>query len=464
MEYNLSYGIIGFALVIPVILYYLIDALYNKRFLRLFLMLFIGFGFSKGILQILGFITYNQAIMIMDLMLYSLFIHSLFARGLKFLFLKTIVWFVLISLFSWIINDVPLFSFIMFLRMFLYPFIVFYTLLNISLSKQDVSKIVKLVYILSFLQIVIALVKFGVIGIAEAYIGTMSARGGSMTTVFSLLTFSYSFLMYFHTKKKLYIWSMIGFFLFSISGDKRATAFYLIPIILFSFYYYQKQFTRGFNIVGYLKYLPIILLFIAFVFYSSIRLLPSLNKEHVVWGSFDMDYVLDYTNKYNNTNSKTAENYGRGEAPMAVLRLISNKGKLLYGLGAGDIMMTSQNNSKGLRFADFLQEKYSIGYGARTAILLLGLQVGVLGILGYFYFFWQLFLLISNKLRDNRIVKNKLLGVIVVVWLFVILLDSISYSRVALTDKLFIFLVMFFIVVFLKSSESKVRLNTNLVA
>ena len=90
--------------------------------------------------------------------------------------------------------------------------------------------------------------------------------------------------------QKMDWWLIVGLFLFGWTTGKRAV-WIILPIIIMLFFSY----VRG---VRLNKYMILGLLAFPIMIYFGARLTPSLNPEHQVWGSFDLQHVWDYANKY----------------------------------------------------------------------------------------------------------------------------------------------------------------------
>jgi hypothetical protein len=448
MVNNFEYGLFGLLIVIPIIVIFVLKAFIYKRKNLLILLLLIGFIFIKGSLISVGVLSTNHATLIIDFFVLAIvFAQIIFKTSLKISYWKNYLLVFLISFFSWILSDVNLYNFVMFLRHFTFFYLTFVLIENINIKRHEFPILIKYVSILSLSQIIISVAKFQMIGVSERFIGSLDVFGGSTTTIFALMGISYCFVYFLYSKKMFYLLIIIGFFFFSMVGGKRAMPLYLTLIVLISYllyFLYHKYYLKG--TFKPLKFLPLLLLISICSIYISVRMLPTLNKENIVGGSFDLNYALEYSNSYINESetSDYAKYYGRGDAPLAVINLLNKKNSLLFGLGAGDLVRSKYNNEQGLRFADFVGKKYNIGYGARTGVLTLLLQIGFIGIFFYLLFFIRMFLTVKNNIKVSKSDDHKVLGIIILVWLIIIFIDFFTYSISSFTNRSIVLLFSVF--------------------
>jgi hypothetical protein len=276
----------------------------------------------------------------------------------------------------------------------------------------------------------------------------MSILGGGFTTIFGLIGISFSIAYYLLTRKTKFILLGAGFLLFSLIGGKRAMFVFTPLVLLVSFFYYQKTFSRlNFK---FFKNVFLVSFFVVLSVYTVVRLNPTLNLEKTVGGSFSWDYLISYSDWYLNDYEVGGVNQSRVQSPVLVWELLRKQSaiQLFFGLGAGQFIESSLNLelSKYNSYIDFLVEEYSIGYGAQTGILQLLLQVGLTGVLLYLFFFINLSKrtnrLIKVKLKEsnNIYINSKLLGIIGVFFIFFLMF--IFYTQ-AVIDNYAPSLVMF---------------------
>jgi hypothetical protein len=171
--------------------------------------------------------------------------------------------------------------------------------------------------------------------------------------------------------------------------------------------------------------------------YSGFTLVPSLNPEGILGGSFDPAYVISYVDEYLNPGRPLAgiEYFGRGEAPRAVYELLKNNGlmTLSIGLGPGDIIMSRYTISAAVISSESLITgmKYGIGYGARTGVLFTAMQIGILGTLFYFILIFKVFFPFFKKyFYGNDIpVDKKIIALGLAGYLGIFIFDFFAYSQ-----------------------------------
>lgn len=163
--------------------------------------------------------------------------------------------------------------------------------------------------------------------------------------------------------------------------------------------------------------------------------MPSFNQERQVWGSFDLDYALDYSEKYLSTGAGAIEEVGRSAAPVYLFTKVASDSTthLLFGYGAGHLIKSGFNPliSKTGTQTDATMELYGVGYGARTAFLQLFLQVGIIGLFLYVAIWIKLFIGAKKYLtRYRKLNNNKTMEEILLGFFIVFILDFFSYSVV----------------------------------
>lgn len=167
----------------------------------------------------------------------------------------------------------------------------FYFILVRRLPNSDFQeKINKLIYYLIFLQIILSVVKFFVIGPMESIVSSLSFSGGAIATSFPLLGFVFLW-MYrrgnFSNKDWLFI---LGLTFIGFVNYKRAIWFMMPFLIgLFMFYVQKRKVPRR---------MLLLIALIPVMVYLGVRLNPTLNREHKVWGSYDLNYAMNYAEEY----------------------------------------------------------------------------------------------------------------------------------------------------------------------
>ena len=424
-------GLLGL-IVLPIIIFY-----FNKfrgRFFLIYMILSISFLGSP--IELLIGINTNFIEIILEILILLILLVTIFNNQgfyLKHVLLAAI--FVLLCLLSFFINDVSWIQLIIFLRKYLIFILIFWITDNLD-DYYQLNKLIKLFSTLFIFQILINILRFPITGVSEEYIGSLAVRGGSHTAIISLLGASFSFAYYLYQKNKKYLLLLIGFFIFAMIGEKRIVVM-VLPLVLVAQYILYLVKERRLSSMIYKA--PILLIAVLLFIYVGVRISPTLNPENEIGGSFDFYFLTEYIYDYSNPGKKVmgARYYGRGEAPLAVYNLLTNKyglGYVLFGLGPGDIMMSryiKQKDRSIKRVEDISASKYDIGYGARTGILFTTLQIGAIGsilfllliIRIYSYCLKICFYHFSDKF-------NNALSLSIFVSFFIFLIDFFTYSRV----------------------------------
>lgn len=363
--------------------------------------------FARGTLEILG-LSMTLSRLLIEVVILLLFLKGFLSKRLSKSYpgLFWLVGFIAISALSLWVNGLSLPLLLLFLRDYLFILLLFYGLLNINLNAKEVDVLERLLVALFISQIFANIIKVLVLrDIIEPYIGSMANLGGSLTVMFALFGGAYCIALYLVTKQKVYLLWLLGFVLFSMLGGKRATVAYFPVLYLFIFAIHQKFIKKQtiFSIRQWLLFSVMTL----FIVYFSIRLFPSLNEEREVWGSFDLAYALDYSDRYMTTGAGAIEAVGRLDAPGYLLGNTFADGldKFLIGYGTGHLIKSRFNpvlKAAGSQ-QDATEYLYGVGYAARTTFLQLFLQVGMLGVVFYVGTVWRIFrfCLKKSKLHDN---------------------------------------------------------------
>lgn len=402
---------------------------------------FIIYVFSFGVIQNLGF---PQTIIKIstEIIIVLFFITNLGNISKRFNRNKIPFLWVLLIVFSAIISNI--FSetnfvlTIFFLRDNLITILLFYVFFYNNLTDYEIEKISKLTIFLFSVQPIASIIKIIYTGAPmENYIGTMSIGNGSLTTIIFLLAYSWCFINYLIKQESKYLIYIILFFVFALSGGKRAIMF-MAPTISFFIYVLYTYKSKSKLSSNFFKNSFLIIIISCSIVYLSIRLLPSLNPEKKVWGTFDISYALEYSQDYNTIGvAADTEIVGRGVAIPYVSKILFNDGlsNLLLGNGAGHLIKSKYNNyfsryNKNEKLTDLSYRLYGIGYSVRSSFTLLLLQVGLLGALIFIFFYISIFknILKSIKSSENRL-SNYILHYLFICALFLIFtFDFLFYS------------------------------------
>ena len=380
--------------------------------------------FLKGIIENLDF--YPRQLNLFALLLIGLlFLETLLKRKTSSPpFLKSFFLLILVCIISGIVvNSFGYIEVFYFFRVLILP--QFLYLIVIINEKDDsiVKLIIKLILMFFLLQIPASFVKFLLVGNTEMYIGTVSLKEGSVTTLVALFGASYSISKYLYEKNSKYILLFFLFVIFSQIGGKRAVLIYL-PIIIGAIYFYFMS-IKKMNLINVAKKFFSITLISLVILYSIVRLNPSFNKESKVGGSFNISYAFDFIDYYNDQTDDLYD-LSRPQALIYMLVYFTNQDLVtfLFGEGAGKLTYASSVN-----FVEDsktpIEHYYGIRYGARMAIVWIVMQIGLVGSFIYFTILYRMLrYVLRQKIKDYH--KMVFLGL----WLTIIF-DIFTYSMVS---------------------------------
>ena len=386
-------------------------------------------AFTKGIPELLGF-PESIIQLFIELLIFILFANSLFfilkrrrIRGPGLLinfYLLTIIFI------SFLFTNVSTLQLILFLRKFAVYYLFFYALFNINILSIYKDKLIKLIIILSLIQIPAGLIKVLVVGRMEKIIGTMSIHEGSLATIMPLMAISYLIANYLYYKQNKYILGIVLFTGVGLTSGKKALIFYIIALFLYIAYIYArpKYFIPK---AVFMKKLFVILVFMTILFPVSITLNPTLNPEHKFGGSIDFEYLDRFITKYQTLDQKTGvEGDGRFDAPFVAFDRLYDGGmvNILFGFGPGEIIKSSYT-----RYKKPLLEKYNIGYGGRIGLVWTLMQIGFVGMILFLLFHILLFKKILNVYYDESTNKKfRVFALSTVGFSMIYIFDFFTYS------------------------------------
>lgn len=279
-------------------------------------------------------------------------------------------------------------------------------------DKQQGAKYLQILYFVFLVQIIVALVKLIVFRgyQIEGLVGTMTISGGAQGTTIPILGF---IVLWFYRNGKM-AWKdwmfVVGLLLVGFTTGKRAVWF-VLPFVIAAFMIYVQGIRLN-------KYIVLGIVAIPIVFYFGARLTPTLNPEHKVWGSFDLEYMFDYAETYqfgeegltgtiehpvqvssmggklSTTGPIDAE--GRGGATVALIELLFSD----YPLQKGDIWGIGFSNMYSLDYATFAKLPLTISLnhkGSATGLFQSYVTTGYVGIFTTILFCFLPFFFIRHK-------------------------------------------------------------------
>ncbi len=154
------------------------------------------------------------------------------------------------------------------------------------------ERLLALFYDIGLMQIIISVFKMFVIGWQmEGLVGSFTVIGGAQGTTIPILWFIN---LWYYRKGQLGKWDwlyVLGLLLVGFTTGKRAVMF-ILPVVVAAFMIYvPKLRLKGSTIAITILLVPLLL-------YCGVRLTPTLNPEHKIWGSFDWEYAMGYAETY----------------------------------------------------------------------------------------------------------------------------------------------------------------------
>ena len=280
---------------------------------------------------------------------------------------------------------------------YLEMFLLWFLLKDAILYRNQKQQLLDFLYQIVVIQIIISIFKLLIFQQQiEGLVGSFTISGGGVGTSFPIVGF---YILYIYRKgvfKKIDWLALAGLFLFGWTTGKRAV-WIILPIVIMLFFSY----VRG---VRLNKYMIFGLLAFPIVVYFGARLTPTLNPEHKVWGSFDLQHVFDYANKYQfgeegiegqqeniaeasqmtymggqyGLQNEQIEAYGRGNATIELFKLIFGPRTLteqdIWGTGLSTFYSTNYEEFDKLPLTIHLSYK-----GAGTGFFQMYATIGVVG-------------------------------------------------------------------------------------
>lgn len=287
----------------------------------------------------------------------------------------------------------------------------YFLLKDVIWYKQKSYYYLHLFYQIFFVQIIISVVKLLLFQKQiEGLVGTMTISGGAQGTTIPILGF---IVLWFYRNGKM-AWKdwmfVAGLLLVGFTTGKRAVWF-VFPFVIATFMIYVQGIRLN-------KYIVLGIAAIPIVFYFGARLTPTLNPEHKVWGSFDLEYMFDYAETYqfgedglavpmkqpvqlssvggklSTTGPIDAD--GRGGATIALIELLFSD----YPLQKGDIWGIGFSNMYSTDYATFAKLPLTISLnhkGSATGLFQSYVTTGYMGIFTTILFCFLPFFFIRHK-------------------------------------------------------------------
>jgi hypothetical protein len=288
-------------------------------------------------------------------------------------------------------------------------------------------------------QIFLSFIKLFTFGIQEWVVGSISRTGGGIATPFPILAF---ILLWLHKKHDLKMkdWVYILAILFVGFMSLKRAIWFMMPIIIFLFLIYIPRRKVSSRVILVIPLIPVL-------FYLGVRLNPTLNKEDKIWGSFDMDFVINYTTEYSFGKKKSVNFHekevaeGRGGVTNMLLKKIIHPSTLnkqdFLGYGLDEIATRDYDT--------FDQGKFNVhSKGSVTGVFKTYIISGIFGIVFFLLYMGSLVALIEAK-RIRLVVTGFLFwdyfyysGIILptfalsILLFYIILFSNIEFKKVML--------------------------------
>lgn len=237
------------------------------------------------------------------------------------------------------------------------------------------------------IQILLQLVKLALFGFGESLVGSISFSGGGASNVIPVLGFLIIWVKYNGALKyKDWLFIILLFLSFAIIGNKRSIWFTMTFMMLYIHYFFGHKF----KLTKLIMVTPLIII----LFIIGAKTNPTLNPEYSRWGSFDVQYIMDYAVDYTFGTEKTGSNlgYGRGGGTLYFMDVAKSRfdiKQMLFGEGLDRITAD---------YADFDNEKYGLGSkGSASSFVQNFIALGLVGTLSIFIFG----LLLAHSINDR---------------------------------------------------------------
>jgi len=285
---------------------------------------------------------------------------------------------------------------------------------------------------LTIFQVIFSILKIIIIGIRENIVGTISDLGGGIGVHLAIMCTI--LLWYMHgreLKGKDWFYSL-SFLIIPLASNKRAIWF-MYPFILI-FILFDKISHSNIKRTFY------IILLIPIVLFFGFRLNPTLNPENTIWGSFDLNYGINYALSYSGVSEeKLMSPYAQGRwgASSAIVKItfqnpFSRESLLGFGRSRSGNINTDLFDPK-----DYGLMPGTMISGIGIMFIQMGWPATILIIL--------LFILMIYNISDKRI-RN--FFIIYILW------DIILYSGSLITTIFHSILLIIFIYIFPKYYQS----------
>lgn len=332
------------------------------------------------------------------LLQYKVYKHWEPLQGLVISFIVLSVYFFYTSLIEW--QDGLLFTFAQYSKYYV-PFTCY--LLFFVWFKKNPQSLEYINYFfkeLIYIQVLSGVLKAIMLNFSfwEGMVGTFGQpQGGGAGTSFPLIALAWVCANTNMDIKGWKSWAFIaGLLLIGIMTGKRAVVV-LFPafFVLFALYVARKKYPRM---------VMTVIILAPLLFYFGLRLTPSLNPENKVWGSFDIEYALNYGKDYSigekDQYGNREKGVGRIGATLLMIDWIKDVDNydIHSWIGHGVERIYKSND-----FEHYYDKGYNFGInhrGSMTGIVMWYLAFGLIGLILFMLYYWFFFKIIRySRLR-----------------------------------------------------------------
>lgn len=358
-------------------LYALIKFKFNKEFVFLFLVFWYGFfhfvlgdnfDYFKVVIFVFGVVLFGNKIFEKN-DTYDKWINRIFIA------------FTLSFWISYFLNPFPIINALsQYLLKYLLPLLIYHWWKKSAYNPVFISKHFKYITFVLIIQVLFSLLKISTIGFREMTVGSVQADGGALAVSMPLAAII--FYSYFNKgiRTKTQWLTILSFLLIALASTKRTPAF-LFPVFLFLMIGWVQGKKR--LLISLVKYAPLVIV----LFYVGFKLVPSLNPEKKIWGSFSPEHTINYALGYQFGLTPTGERKSDiiDSYSASAIALFSKDtynrlelDEMLFGRGYGEIKLLADSST-------FLSRNIEIrDYGNLGGAFLEFLGLGILGFLLFF--------------------------------------------------------------------------------
>jgi hypothetical protein len=240
------------------------------------------------------------------------------------------------------------------------------------------------VLILLVCQLPIIVYKFSLYGISEKTMGGYAVHEGSVATMLPIVLIFFMASFYFlYRPRKAYIVIALGFIMFSIVAEKRAI-FFLYPVQFLAIFYYIYVKGTSATVTKKMAGLVVSLFAVTIVGATILYFNETLNPDKKIGGRIDLDYALEYADKYNKHVDSYGRSFGRIATAQRTLGILTEKGlgRFFFGIGPGSTTPSALDSEKSREHFQAKLDELQIGYGMSTMVRI-ALEYGFAGVLGF---------------------------------------------------------------------------------